>query len=247
MRFLRFSSDEACQQPPTSAAPLDPRLQRSRGRRSSERGALLVVVMLLMLALLGLGLTGLWLTSGNLQVSANINQRLAALYVAEAGVERARFLLNGGADVAALLRGSTPGSDDVPTGLDATGVPNGAGAIMMDGALRMLGVAWPPASFGRSAGSLTAPVATTMGTYTVWVRNDTADCRNGLYTVDSNGTVVVRSLGLAPDGLTQVVLEVALGAFPSSKASPPPSDSGDYYGKNGNSSNTNTLDNTNAP
>jgi len=215
--------------------------------RDPERGALLVVVMMLMLSLMGLGLTGLWLTSGNLQVSANINQRLAALYVAEAGIERTRTLLNGGADVAALLRGTTPAVDDVPTGLDAAALPNGAGAIMMDGPIRMMGVPWPPASFGRTGGSLTAPVASTMGTYTVWVRNDTADCRNGLYTVDSNGTVLVRSQGLAPDGLTQVVLEVALGAYPSSKVTPPPADSGEYYGKNGSSSNTNTLDNTNAP
>jgi len=203
--------------------------------------------MLLMLALMGLGLTGLWLTSGNLQVSANINQRIAALYVAEAGVERARIILNGGADVAALLRGSTAGSDDVPTGLDASGLPNGAGAIMMDGPTRMQGVVWPPASFGRTAGTLSAPIAATMGTYTVWVRNDTADCRNGLYTADSNGTVLVRAQGLAPDGLTQVVLEVALGALPTSKATTTPSDSGDYYGKNGNSSSTNTLDGANAP
>ena len=51
-----------------------------------------------------------------------------------------------------------------------------------------------------------------MGTYTVWIRNDTGELRQGKITQDDNNTVVVRSRGIAPDGRTQVVLEVTMGA-----------------------------------
>jgi len=62
--------------------------------RRPECGAVLVVVMLAMIALLGLGLTGLYLTSGSIQMSSNINMRNQALYVAEAGIQVAKSVLN---------------------------------------------------------------------------------------------------------------------------------------------------------
>ena len=62
--------------------------------RRPETGAVLVVVLLAMIALLGMGLTGLYLTSGSIQMSSNINMRNQALYVAEAGIQAAKNLLN---------------------------------------------------------------------------------------------------------------------------------------------------------
>lgn len=183
--------------------------------RPSERGAVLLLMMLLIIGLLGLGITGLWLTSGNLQVQANNNLRAQALRVAEAGVERTRAALNAGVNVDAMLAGQNVGKDDVPTALDAAGKPNGAGAVFMDAAVPLWNVAFPPASFGRTSGTATAPLAATMGRYTVWIRNDTAECRAGRFTDDTNGTVMVRSRGVAADNLTAVVLEVALGATPA--------------------------------
>jgi hypothetical protein len=188
--------------------------------RQRESGSVLLVVMLLVLGLLGLGVTALWLTSGNLQVQANTNLRAQALVVAEAGVERARAALNAGVDVNAMLAGKTPGQDDIPTGLDAAGKPNGVGALFVDGAVTLANVAFPPASFGRTSGTAIAPIASTMGQYTVWIRNDTAECRAGKYTADGNGTVLVRSRGVAADNLTAVVVEVALGATPAVPGAP---------------------------
>jgi hypothetical protein len=199
---------------------LVPRRPRHRAARAPERGAVLLVIMLLILGLLGLGITGLWLTSGNLQVQANTNLRAQALVVAEAGVERVRAALNAGVDVNTMLVGRTAGQDDVPTGVDAAGKPNGAGAIFVDGATTLSNVAFPPASFARTAGTATAPIASTMGTYTVWIRNDTAEIRQGKLTQDSNGTVVIRSRGVAPDNRTAVVVEVALGATPAIPGTP---------------------------
>ena len=66
-----------------------------RSSRRFEQGAVLIVVMLVLLGLMGLGMTALWMTSGNLQVGTNVNLRANALYVAEAGIEQARAVLNG--------------------------------------------------------------------------------------------------------------------------------------------------------
>jgi Tfp pilus assembly protein PilX len=185
----------------------------TRAPRQTEQGAVLVIVLLIMMVLLGLGMTALWLTSGNLQIGANMTQRANALYCAEAGIERARGVLNAPAvpDLDAFLRGSNAAIDNVPTALDATtGQPNGVGSILMEGTAVLRNVAFPPASFGRSAGTADNPLATDMGTYTVWIRNDLGELRQGAYTDDSNGTVVIRSQGISTDGRTNVVLEVTM-------------------------------------
>jgi hypothetical protein len=188
--------------------------------RRSDEGAVLLLMMMLIIGLLGLGVTGLWMTSGNLQVQANNNLRTQALVVAEAGIERARAVLNAGANVDALLAGQNAGLDDIPNAVDAAGRPTGAGAIFMDGVAKLWNISFPPASFGRTNGTSVAPISATMGTYSVWVRNDTAECRQGRYTDDTNGTVLVRSRGVAPDNLTAVVLEVAMGATPAVPGAP---------------------------
>jgi hypothetical protein len=192
----------------------------NRERRQAESGAVLITVMLVMLALLGLGVMALWMTSGNLQIGSNTNLRNQALYVAEAGIEVVRNDLNGNPKrvihgVGGLLAGGKDLlNDNIPTGVDANGQPNGVGAIyFLPNNTPLTNVAFPPAGFGRgSAGNQ----STTMGTYTVWIRNPTPDIRRGYYTT-TDGTsvdppVVVRSRGVAPDGRTQVTLEVTIGA-----------------------------------
>jgi Tfp pilus assembly protein PilX len=67
---------------------------RNISQRRTDRGAILMVVLIAMIALIGLGMTGLFLTSGSIQMNANINLRNQALTVAEAGIERARGVLN---------------------------------------------------------------------------------------------------------------------------------------------------------
>lgn len=194
-------------------AGVDPPAARVR-----DRGAVLIVVMMVLVTLMGLGMTALWLTNGNLQMSANVNLRSNALYVAEAGIERARAILNDpvAPDLPTVLGGLNPGSDRVPTQVDpVTGQPNGVGAVMVDQAgVPLLNVAYPPPTFGRDVGTGNAPTATNMGTYTVWIRNDASDLRQGNYTIDTNNTVLVRSQGTAADGRTNVVLEVVLGPTP---------------------------------
>ena len=203
----------------TNVSPTPPR-RSPTGARDGQRGAVLLIMMLLMLSLLGLGITGLWLASGNLQVQANSNLRMQALAVAEAGVARTRAALNAGVNVDAMLTGTNPGKDDVPLTLDGSGKPVGVGAVFVDGATPLWNVPFPPASFLRGGGTATSPQATTMGSYTVWIRNDTTECRGGQFTHDANGTVVIRARGLAADNLTNVVLEVALGATPAVPGAP---------------------------
>ncbi len=107
----------------------------------------------------------------------------------------------------------------MPTKLDANGAPVGVGAVLLDGTTVLKAVAFPPASFKRDKGTATAPVSATMGTYTVWIRNDTAECRQANYLTDGNGSVMIRSRGLAPDNLTTVVIEVAMGSAPGGATS----------------------------
>jgi hypothetical protein len=198
----------------------------SKTKRPSDRGAVLITVLLVMLALLGLGVLALWMTSGNLQLGANANLRNQALYVAEAGIEAVRNDLNAnpGRSINALLAGGKdPTNDNVPTGVDANGNPNGIGAVywFLDNTT-MTSVPFPPNVFSRGVGG-SGPQSTTMGTYTVWIRNDTGEIRQGQPINDINGTVVVRARGIAPDGRTQVVLEATMGAgaTPGCKSCPP--------------------------
>lgn len=206
----------------------------------------LMVVMFVMLGLLALGMTSLWLTSGNLQVAGNMSMRTQAFYCAEAGIERARAYLNtapfGGASafLNTLLVGATPGADNVPTAIDGTtGRPNGVGAVLIDATGAMRNVAFPPDSFARGTGPSGAPESPRVGAYTVWIRNDTTECRRGACTVDSNGAVVLRSQCVAVDGRTTVVLEASF-APPSGNRVPVLVECLDS-GKNVDEANTNTV------
>jgi hypothetical protein len=227
-----------------------------RNRRCADVGAVLVVVLIVMVALLGLGMTGLFLTSSSIQMNTNINLRNQAIVVAEAGLERARGMLNDRNAtplLPALLAGSNPGAgDDVPTSTTACDGIAARGAILVDNFspgctagpafCKLQNVDYPnlanrgsdlPAASGAAA-------LQTMGQYTVYIRQDQADCRMGNFTCDNaqsfvdggvpavpcvppagapsppNGAVVVRSEGVASDGRTRVVLEVTM--TPSSSA-----------------------------
>jgi hypothetical protein len=218
--------------------------QSPRAPRRGEAGAVLITVMLVMLALLGMGVMALWMTSGNMQIGSNTNLRNQALYVAEAGIEAVRNDLNGPTPrvvygVGGLLSGGKDLlNDNIPTGVDASGQPNGVGAVYFyTSNVPLTNVAFPPASFNRGVG---ANQSTTMGTYTVWIRNSTADIRRGgacLIGDCGSNIVVVRSRGVAPDGRTQVTLEVSLGpgSTPGDEETTTTGRSDDpcYSGKNG--------------
>ncbi len=212
-----------------------------------------MVVLLVMVALLGLGLTGLFLTTGSIQVSTNINLRNQALVVAEAGIERARSILNNPASVPpvpSFLAGSGNPADEIPNDVSQC-QGQARGAVLMDlvqssspctqtpCALR--NIAYP--SVSRTADLPSAagtPASPTLGTYTVYIRQDLVDCRMANFICDQavpstgdagvgggsgqatcspppgspdpNGTVVIRSEGVASDGRTRVVLEVTMTA-----------------------------------
>jgi hypothetical protein len=193
--------------------------------RRGERGAILVAVMLIMVVLLGLGMSGLFLTKSNVQMLTNTNLRNQALYVAEAGLERARDILNGpvAPDLTALLGGTGHVSypaDEIPSSLDSVyGLPIGRGAVLTDtSGIPLLRVNYPTSiahaeSVPGNDNGLSNPL---MGVYTVYIRNDIAECRMGKFTVDGlaaggNQVVVIRSEGTASDGRTNVVLEMTMG------------------------------------
>jgi hypothetical protein len=180
--------------------------------------------MLIIVVLLGMGMTGLFLTKSNMQMLTNTNLRNQALYVAEAGLERARDILNSPVtpDLTSLLGGAghmlNPG-DEIPNALDsAHGLPVGRGAVLTDtSGAPLLRVNYPTSVFHGEAipGNPDGLSVALMGSYTVYIRNDTAECRKGRFTVDGevaggNQIVVIRSEGTAVDGRTTVVLEMTM-------------------------------------
>jgi len=206
----------------------------------------LLIVLLVMMTLLCLGVTSIWLTGGNLQMSASMNLRQQALYCAQAGIERARAHLNtapaSGPNIflSGLLGGTGRSQDNVPTGLDANGQPNGIGAVLIDSTGALEAVAYPPASFARTSSSGGMPTATQMGSYTVWIRNDMAEIRQGLYVTDNNGSVIVRARCVAPDGRTAATVEVTFIPPMGEAWSPLAAECLDS-GKNNDDANTNTV------
>jgi hypothetical protein len=210
---------------PAANGLASPFVCRLGGGRRDERGAILVAVMLIMIVLLGLGMSGLFLTKSNVQMLTNTNLRNQALYVAEAGLERARDILNGpvSPDLTSLLGGtghvSNP-ADEIPNSVDSVyGLPIGRGAVLIDtSGTPLLRINYPTSVYHAEAvpgnpDGLSAPL---MGLYTVYIRNDVAECRKGRFTVDGlaaggNQIVVIRSEGTAMDGRTTVVLEMTMG------------------------------------
>jgi PilX N-terminal len=187
---------------------------RARPPRPPDRGAVLIVVLLVMMVLLSLGMVSLWLTTGNMKIAASMSLRAQTLYCAEAGLERAKAVLNAGPPnnippfLTAMLPGTGIALDDVPAAVDAAGKPTGLGAVFIDNGVALAGIAFPPPSFQRGGGTTEAPQSTRMGNYTVWIRNDLTDLRDGNFVVDTNSAVVIRSQCVAPDGRTTAAVEV---------------------------------------
>lgn len=207
---------------------VDKKTAAARGqKRNHDRGAVLIVVLMIMLTLLGLGVVTLWLTSTNLQLGGTMNLRTQALYVAEAGIERARAVMNAATapDVELLLAGSNPGVDEVPlplVDLDAAGLPTKVGALLVHEGTVLRDVSFPPASFGRTGGTAINPVAQTMGRYSVWIRRNLSELRGATPEPNDRRSVVIRSRGVASDGRTNVVLEVTMLPAVAMGGSAPP-------------------------
>ncbi|HJX51160.1 MAG TPA: pilus assembly PilX N-terminal domain-containing protein, partial [Polyangia bacterium] len=196
--------------------------------RRPETGAVLVVVLLAMIALLGMGLTGLYLTSGSIQMSANINMRNQALYVAEGGIQAAKEVLNRNVpgmpaypNLSRMLAGADPMGNaiplpagfvdeipgnnanlDDPTDFGCLGrTGNGTftrGAYLRDvpgrgcqgGTSAFIDCNYPPVypnivahdEAPPNSNTMSAAPTQYMGRYTLFIRQDLAECRLGLFT-----------------------------------------------------------------
>jgi len=214
---------------------------RRDGGRPRDGGAVLLTVLLVMMALMGLGITALWLTTSGMQVGANTNLRNQALYVAEMGIEAVRADLNTNPPrpvdpIIAGAGGSVCDADaslpQIPDSIptldgdndawdDGKNLPNGGiGVVYADTSGRR----WCNVTFPTAASGIVRTGTTpNMGSYTVYIRNDNMELKKKppLITDDRNETLVVRSIGTAPDGRTTVVLEVTMG--PGATPATPPS------------------------
>jgi len=204
--------------------------------RQQQKGAVLIVVLLVLLALLGIGMTSMFLTSGATKMATNINLSNQARIVAEAGLERAREILfsTEPLPLPALLAGSGHPADDVPYNTNrCTGEAHGA--ILVDyrtpARIPLAAVSYPTISRTADLPPATGQnVTPKLGTYTVYIRQDIRDCRMGNYTCDfvpdagsspygttncspspgqpsPNQYVVVEAIGVAVDGRSTDVVQ----------------------------------------
>ena len=202
-----------------------------------DRGSVLVVVLLAILVLLGLGMLGLYYTTSTVRMAANIGMVNEARVVAEGGLERARSVLLDGTlpvPLPALLAGSGNAADEVPS---STSFCQGErrGAVLVDfhatPSIPLVKISYPSTSRSSDMPGSAGSVSPSLGTYTVYVRQDLGECRMGNFTCDTtgpdagsspygatncvpsgglpttNGYVVVRSEGTAIDGRTVDVVE----------------------------------------
>jgi len=205
-------------------------------RRRSEEGSIMVLVLLVTLIILGIGLTVMWVGSSGMKVSTNITRRQEALYAAEAGIEQARAVLN--------AVGTSGSWNNFLAGTNCATLPpaaphdsDGRGNILCDTAGVMYSNYVPTAGFTNTPTK--APALSQMR-YTLYIRNDLdtecdqqdghpskLDCDgdqvyggandksgSAVGIVDHNRRVIVRSEGIARDGLSQVNLEVTISGTP---------------------------------
>jgi hypothetical protein len=184
-------------------------MEERRSRRQKERGFALVLAILSLMLLTFLGLTLATTTSTELQIATNYRWSQQALYNAEAGLEAARIVLSGVADVATgwtahlpTARPGTwaqgpgrPGPLDAVTGRDFEraacddrgGV--GYGRVLFDTAARYENVAVFPAGAGQPLN----------GAFTLWIRRPLQVNNDGTYADDTRqDAVVIVAEGIAP-------------------------------------------------
>jgi hypothetical protein len=185
--------------------------------RSSESGMSLVVTLLIVMAVLGLGMAAVWYASLQIGAARNLNSRQTALNAAHAGVQHARAVLattpfaSWGSCLQAHLPTTDGGTsaDDVP---DQTH-PARKGVVLFNSCVAPGGsdctvtgplVTCPYAVNGGDAGLVT------LGTYTVWIRNNQGQILSGLPTTPNYNGVIVRAEGKDLAGTSTVVVEASL-------------------------------------
>lgn len=170
----------------------------------SERGVTLVISLLLVVALLGVGMTALYYSSTHTRAAQNLTARQSALNAAKAGLEHARAVL---AQVAAIT--PTAPFNQVLAGIQAnphheiptSAQPTRQGAILYSGGVPLFEYTYP---------NPIQPEVPRLGSYTVYVHNDSAELSAGMFTTDTNNSVIVRVLGRDPGNTATVVLEAGM-------------------------------------
>ena len=208
-------------------------------RRDGQRGSVLVLALLVTMIILGIGLTVMWVASSATKVSGNLTRRQEAFNAAEAGIERARAVLFANASdwkplLAGCGTGSPPDSDTI-------------GRILCDSGSPILNTPLVPTSATPGTTGYETKDELKNVSYTVWIRNDwgsecddldgkpsKVDCdfdgteetnakgQLSLAVQDKNRRVIIRSRGIARDGISAVTLEVII-SLPSAGGSATPS------------------------
>jgi hypothetical protein len=195
--------------------------------KTSNKGAALVIVLLIIVLLTGLGLLGIYLSQTSTRMVGNINLATEAQMVAESGLDRAQAVLFDHTlpSITVILSGTGRPEDDIPS--DPSRCSEAHGAILIDYRQNpphpLVNIPSPPIDRNLDLPVESGLVSPSMGTFTVWIRQDQVDCRSGNYLCDyahdseecsspsnaptPNGYVVVRSEAIGKDGITKAIVE----------------------------------------
>jgi hypothetical protein len=174
----------------------------------------MVTVILILMVLLAMAMAVVWYTSLQLGAARNLNARQTALNAAHAGVQHARDILgrtgNWGQCLTSHMMMTDGGlGDDIP---DQTH-PTRRGAVLWNDCAAPSGtdcnVTGPLLSCSYAVNAGDAGL-TTLGSYTVWIRNNQGQILAGQPTTPNLNGVVVRSEGRDASGVAAVVVEAAL-------------------------------------
>ena len=174
--------------------------------RNSESGSVMILAMLVTLLILGIGLTAMWVSSSNMQVSGNLTRRQENLFVAETGLERARSVLATTASTwANLITSVNCGAtkDDI----------GGKGKVLCEGGA----MGRPLEDVPLVEGSALTGAGRSDMTYTIWIRNDDAEVSTNVAAgrpaeLDLDRRVVARVEATGKAQLSYFAVEAVLAA-----------------------------------
>lgn len=201
-------------------------------RRRRDGGFTLFLSILVIVLLLGLGVGAIYVTTMGTRIAGSLDARQAALNAANAGIQHGRQIMTNYSNASTSwnipLQGQGNAKDQLPT----TANPKGVGAIMYDGATPLSNLRFPNVTCAVStdcfAGeSCVNSLCSGLGNYTVWVRNDPVDinlaAKNSTsMEIDTNTTVILRSVGTDPSGAATVAVEAAVYQFSNGTVNTPP-------------------------
>ncbi len=182
--------------------------------RSQDNGMALIISMMLMAFLTVVGAALLSSTVIDSKIGTNYRVNVQRVYLAEAGIAAAQEMLRSAVE-AKITASTSDAIDTLAEGIsEVLKDYDGADGLMSDSLDVETLLDTSSTDDVRFADTVSLPAgATTIGTYTVFLRNDPAD--GATSNTDTNEVVTLVSIGLIGDSQMLIEVDVKKGRFPS--------------------------------